>query len=71
MIGLISDVTGNIRYGFFFLAGMMYVALPLLGCVDVERGQEDARRYMAEREDGEGTRTRYTAVPRGDIDDPL
>ena len=71
MIGLISDVTGNIRYGFFFLAGMMYVALPLLGCVDVERGQEDARRYMAEREDGEGARTGYTAVPRGDIDDPL
>jgi UMF1 family MFS transporter len=70
MVGLISDATGNIRYAFFFLAGMMYVALPLLRCVDVERGQEDARRYVAEREDGERARGGYVAVPRGDVEDP-
>lgn len=66
MVGLISDATGNIRYGFFFLVGMMYLSLPLLACVDIERGQEDARQYIAEREDGVRIRGEYMAVPGGD-----
>jgi len=37
---------GNIQYHFFFLAGMIYIALPLQGCVDVEWGKEDAMQNM-------------------------
>ncbi|KAJ7641499.1 autophagy-related protein 22-like protein [Roridomyces roridus] len=46
IVGLISDLTGNIRYGFFFLILMMWAALPALVSVDVERGRKDAREYV-------------------------
>ncbi|EJC99549.1 autophagy-type protein 22 [Fomitiporia mediterranea MF3/22] len=45
-VGLIADRTGNIRYAFFFLVGMIWSAVPLLGSVNVERGREDAERYV-------------------------
>lgn len=45
VVGLVSDATGNIRYAFFFLIGMIWIAVPLLGSVNVEEGREDARRY--------------------------
>ena len=45
IVGLIADTTGNIRYAFFFLVGMIWSAMPLLMSVDVERGRRDARGY--------------------------
>lgn len=44
-MGLIADITGNIRYAFFFLVFMVWLAVPVLISVDVERGREDARDY--------------------------
>lgn len=45
VVGVISDVTGNIRYSFFFLVVMVWSAIPLLISVNVERGREDAQKY--------------------------
>ncbi|GBE85868.1 Autophagy-related protein [Sparassis crispa] len=45
IVGLIADTTGNIRYAFFFLVLMIWLAIPALMSVDVERGREDARAY--------------------------
>ncbi|KAK0502268.1 autophagy-related protein 22-like protein [Armillaria luteobubalina] len=44
-VGLIADMTGNIRYAFFFLVFMIWAAVPILMSVDVERGRKDAREY--------------------------
>ncbi|KAK7440645.1 Autophagy protein 22 [Stygiomarasmius scandens] len=44
-VGLISDLTGNIRYSFFFLVGMVWAAVPMLIWVDPERGRKDAEGY--------------------------
>lgn len=46
VVGVIADVTGNIRYAFFFLVGMIWVAVPILAWVDVEKGRKDAREYV-------------------------
>lgn len=46
VVGVIADLTGNIRYAFFFLVGMIWVAVPILWSVDVERGKKDAREYV-------------------------
>ncbi|KAJ7747674.1 autophagy-related protein 22-like protein [Mycena maculata] len=46
IVGLISDVTGNIRYAFFFLIFMIWAAVPVLMSVDVERGRKEAREYV-------------------------
>jgi len=45
IVGLIADMTGNIRYAFFFLVFMIWIAVPVLMSVDVERGRKDAREY--------------------------
>ncbi|KAG6829680.1 hypothetical protein H0H92_003798 [Tricholoma furcatifolium] len=45
VVGLIADTTGNIRYAFFFLVTMIWMAVPLLCSVDTERGRKDARTY--------------------------
>ncbi|KDQ52540.1 hypothetical protein JAAARDRAFT_40140 [Jaapia argillacea MUCL 33604] len=45
LVGIIADLTGNIRYAFFFLVGMIWVAVPVLVGVDVERGRWDAGVY--------------------------
>jgi len=45
VVGLIADITGNIRYSFFFLVFMVGAAIPILGSVNVERGREDAAGY--------------------------
>ncbi|KAG8850085.1 Autophagy protein 22 [Serendipita sp. 411] len=48
IVGLIADATGNIRYAFFFLVGMILTAvLPLL-VVDVAQGRKDAEIYSNE-----------------------
>jgi len=49
IVGLISDATGNIRYAFFFLVFMVWLAVPVLLSVDIERGRADARNYHADR----------------------
>ncbi|KZT56223.1 MFS general substrate transporter [Calocera cornea HHB12733] len=51
IVGVIADRTGNIRYAFWFLAGMVLCAVPLLGAMGMERGREDAERYARERKD--------------------
>ncbi|KAL1730204.1 autophagy-related protein 22-like protein [Schizophyllum commune] len=45
VVGFIADVTGNIRYAFFFLIVMIWLALPILMTVNVERGRRDAQSY--------------------------
>jgi len=46
VVGIIADATGNIRYAFFFLFGMILAAvLPLL-VVDVAQGRRDAEKYV-------------------------
>jgi MFS transporter, UMF1 family len=59
VVGLIADATGNIRYSFFFLVGMIWMSVPILMGVDVERGREDARGYIYGNGDG------YVSVPSG------
>ncbi|KAF8906966.1 autophagy-related protein 22-like protein [Gymnopilus junonius] len=45
VVGIISDMTGNIRYAFFFLVLMVWSAVPILMSVDVDRGRKDAQEY--------------------------
>jgi len=45
VVGLIADLTGNIRYGFFFIVFMIWLAVPILLSVDVEEGRIDAESY--------------------------
>ena len=47
IVGVISDVTGNIRYSFFFLVGMVWLALLPLLVVDVKAGRRDAENYVS------------------------
>ncbi|KAH7102425.1 autophagy-related protein 22-like protein [Auriculariales sp. MPI-PUGE-AT-0066] len=49
-VGLIADATGNIRFGFFFIVIMMWLAVPVLLTVNVERGRRDARAVSDERD---------------------
>ena len=45
VVGLIADTTGNIRFAFFFLVLMIWLAVPILMSVNIERGRSDAQRY--------------------------
>ena len=45
IVGLISDLTGNIRYSFFFLYTMIMMSVPIMLTVDVNAGRKDARAY--------------------------
>ncbi|KAF5364724.1 hypothetical protein D9757_012496 [Collybiopsis confluens] len=45
LVAIISDLTSNIRYSFFFLLVMFWLALPILGGVDVFKGREDAENF--------------------------
>ncbi|KAI0084534.1 autophagy-type protein 22 [Irpex rosettiformis] len=45
VVGIIADTTGNIRYAFFFLVFMVWLAVPVLLGIDVVRGRGDADRY--------------------------
>lgn len=47
VVGVIADTTGNIRYAFFFLAGVIWLSVPVLLSIDVERGRSDARMARA------------------------
>jgi UMF1 family MFS transporter len=45
VVGLISDLTGNIRFAFFFLIAMIWAAVPILMNIDTDRGWKDAQEY--------------------------
>ncbi|KAK6906127.1 hypothetical protein I203_100111 [Kwoniella mangroviensis CBS 8507] len=45
VVGLIADLTGNLRYGFIFLLIMLTVPIPVLLRVSVRRGKEDAHKW--------------------------
>jgi len=47
VVGLIADVTGNIRYAFLFLVLIVWAAVPVLLAVDVVAGRADAQAYVA------------------------
>ena len=49
VVGLVADLTGNIRYAFLFLVIMLWAALPVLAGVDIERGRADARAWSSYR----------------------
>ncbi|KAI9463778.1 autophagy-type protein 22 [Russula earlei] len=52
VVGLVADLTGNIRYAFVFLVFMLWAALPVLAGVDVERGRADAQAWATDENDG-------------------
>jgi len=47
VVGLVADLTGNIRYAFVFLVFMLWAALPVIAGVDVERGRAGARAWSS------------------------
>ncbi|KAI9876508.1 MAG: Autophagy protein 22 [Pleopsidium flavum] len=57
IVGLITDRYGEIRPAFAFLAVLLVVPLPLMACVDVERGRREgvemARSLEGRKEGGE------------------
>ncbi|KAI0247007.1 autophagy-related protein 22-like protein [Lactifluus subvellereus] len=57
VVGLVADLTGNIRYSFLFLVAMLWIAIPVLAGVDVERGRADAHAWSSDDDDrpGHGT----------------
>ncbi|KAF8129788.1 MFS general substrate transporter [Boletus edulis] len=59
IVGLIADSTGNIRYAFFFLVVMVWLAVPVLWSVDVEQGRIDVQTYAVERVQGTGSDARH------------
>ncbi|WRT69167.1 uncharacterized protein IL334_006151 [Kwoniella shivajii] len=48
-VGLIADLTGNLRYGFVFLLIMLVVPIPVLLRVSVRKGNEQARIWAEDR----------------------
>jgi UMF1 family MFS transporter len=51
VVGLVADLTGNIRYAFLFLLFMLWAAVPVLAGVDVERGRADAHAWSSSHGD--------------------
>jgi MFS transporter, UMF1 family len=50
VVGLITDLTHEIRWAFLFLGLMIGMSIPLMGRVDVVRGKADAEAWSAERQ---------------------
>ncbi|WVQ81138.1 hypothetical protein IAT38_003260 [Cryptococcus sp. DSM 104549] len=48
-VGLISDLTGNLRYGFLFLLVMLTLPIPVMLRVSVRQGREQATAWAARR----------------------
>lgn len=66
IVGAITDRYGEIRPAFVFLAALIFLPLPLMMLVDVDRGKADAYRMALELEGhrkAQGNDTRYTAIP--------
>ncbi|WWC73003.1 uncharacterized protein I206_106967 [Kwoniella pini CBS 10737] len=45
VVGLIADLTGNLRYGFIFLLIMLSIPIPILLKVNIREGIQDAQRW--------------------------
>lgn len=54
IVGLLTDKFGDIRAGFWFLAVLLAVPLPLIAMVDVDRGKREARKLAEEEMRGLG-----------------
>ena len=50
VVGLITDLTHEIRWAFAFLGIMIGLSIPLMAKIDVVRGKAEAQRWSAERE---------------------
>lgn len=46
VVGIVADITGNIRYGFFFVVVLILASVPILLNIDVDRGRREAREYV-------------------------
>lgn len=53
VVGMITDLTHEIRWAFLFLGIMIAVSIPLMRKIDVVRGKADAGEWSAERETNE------------------
>jgi len=62
VVGLVTDLTGNIRYAFLFLIVVLWAALPVLSGVDVERGRTDARAWSSEERSGSESDVGHSAA---------
>ena len=51
IVGAITDRYGEIRPAFVFLAVLIFIPLPLMLLVDVDRGRKDAAKMAKELED--------------------
>lgn len=49
IVGLIADVSGNIRLGFLFLLAMLTIPVPVLMRVHMRRGAEEAAVWARSR----------------------
>ncbi|CCC68974.1 hypothetical protein NCAS_0B08900 [Naumovozyma castellii] len=43
LIGLVTDKTHNIRYAFYVLFALLLISLPVMNCLNVERGRREAQ----------------------------
>jgi len=50
VVGMITDLTHEIRWAFLFLGLMIGTSIPLMGKIDVVRGKTDAEAWSAERQ---------------------
>jgi MFS transporter, UMF1 family len=48
IVGMITDKMGDIRYAFWFLTVLIALPIPILACVDVERGRREGRELALE-----------------------
>ena len=53
VVGMITDLTHEIRWAFLFLGIMIAGSIPLMGRIDVVRGKADAERWGEERQRSE------------------
>ena len=64
VVGAVTDRYGEIRPAFVFLAILIFLPLPLMLLVDVERGKRDALRLAADLTDKHGVPTLgYGTIP--------
>ena len=49
VVGMITDITHEIRWAFLFLGIMIAASIPLMGKIDVVRGKADAEQWSAQR----------------------
>jgi MFS transporter, UMF1 family len=50
IVGVITDLTHEIRWSFLFLGAMIAASIPLMAKIDVVRGKADARSWRVERD---------------------